>query len=247
MPTLRTRNDVETLAPWNAAPSAGDSSPFKWRPSSSGSLAFVRCAAKKSLRSCWTFGMRTPPPMISTAWRSSTVRFAASRASSMGTVASASTPSAAASSSARASFAAMRQPAAMVCGCTRASMSFSASRSSSPHNTATDVVPSPTSSSCVLAMSTKTLAAALSMCTLRKIVAPSFVTSILWSWLETDCRILSMPLGPSVDFTKSAIAMAPTNDAIRAFSPFSMAASSLMMLSFIVSQAATRARCCAEK
>mmetsp|Transcript_9044 Transcript_9044/g.28280 ORF Transcript_9044/g.28280 Transcript_9044/m.28280 type:complete len:222 (-) Transcript_9044:850-1515(-) len=101
MPTLRTRNDVETLAPWNAAPSAGDSSPFKWRPSSSGSLAFVRCAAKKSLRSCWTFGMRTPPPMISTAWRSSTVRFAASRASSMGTVASASTPSAAASSSAR--------------------------------------------------------------------------------------------------------------------------------------------------
>mmetsp|Transcript_27544 Transcript_27544/g.82416 ORF Transcript_27544/g.82416 Transcript_27544/m.82416 type:complete len:223 (-) Transcript_27544:165-833(-) len=205
MPTLRTRNDVETLAPWNAAPSAGDSSPFKWRPSSSGSLAFVRCAAKKSLRSCWTFGMRTPPPMISTAWRSSTVRFAASRASSMGTVASASTPSAAASSSARASFAAMRQPAAMVCGCTRASMSFSASRSSSPHNTATDVVPSPTSSSCARLSSIICFAAGWDTSTSLKI---AFASLVMTMPPMGSSSILSIARGPSVERTMPATACA---------------------------------------
>ena len=36
---------------------------------------------------------------------------------------------------------------------------------------------------------------------------------------RTDCKILSMPLGPKVVFTKSAIAMAPTNDDMRALSP----------------------------
>ncbi len=29
---------------------------------------------------------------------------------------------------------------------------------------------------------------------------------------DWDCRILSMPLGPSVVFTRSATAMAPTNE-----------------------------------
>lgn len=38
---------------------------------------------------------------------------------------------------------------------------------------------------------------------------------------HADCRILSMPLGPRVLFTKSPTAMAPTKAARRAFSPFS--------------------------
>jgi len=36
---------------------------------------------------------------------------------------------------------------------------------------------------------------------------------------RTDWRILSIPLGPSVVFTKSAIAMAPMKLLIRALSP----------------------------
>src|SRR3954451_5365880 len=36
-----------------------------------------------------------------------------------------------------------------------------------------------------------------------------------------DCRILSIPFGPSVLFTKSPTAMAPTKALRRAFSPFS--------------------------
>lgn len=41
-----------------------------------------------------------------------------------------------------------------------------------------------------------------------------------WTWPAlTDCRILSMPFGPNVGLTKSAIAIAPTNDDILAFSP----------------------------
>ena len=35
----------------------------------------------------------------------------------------------------------------------------------------------------------------------------------------TDCKILSMPLGPSVVFTRSAMAMAPMKALRRAFSP----------------------------
>jgi hypothetical protein len=37
--------------------------------------------------------------------------------------------------------------------------------------------------------------------------------------LLTDCKILSMPLGPSVVLTKSAIAIAPMKDDILASSP----------------------------
>jgi hypothetical protein len=36
----------------------------------------------------------------------------------------------------------------------------------------------------------------------------------------TDCRILSMPLGPKVVFTRSAIAIAPTKEDMRALSPY---------------------------
>lgn len=39
-----------------------------------------------------------------------------------------------------------------------------------------------------------------------------------------DCKILSMPLGPSVVFTRSDTASAPTKDASRAMSPFSSVA-----------------------
>ncbi|KAH3665700.1 hypothetical protein OGAPHI_003888 [Ogataea philodendri] len=82
--------------------------------------------------------------------------------------------------------------------------------------TVTDVVPSPTSSSCTLATLTNTLAAGLSNGIAFKIVAPSLVTNE--SPEEADCKSLSIPLGPKVDFTKSPTAMAPTNDDSRAFS-----------------------------
>ncbi|KAL1836335.1 hypothetical protein VTK73DRAFT_5090 [Phialemonium thermophilum] len=110
----------------------------------------------------------------------------------------------------------------MVCGWILRSTSFSASRSSSAASTATDVVPSPTSSSCTLEMLTSTLAAALSSAMALRIVAPSLVTMISPVDLhEMHCRILSIPLGPSVLFTRSPTAMAPTKAARRAFSPFS--------------------------
>ena len=83
---------------------------------------------------------------------------------------------------------------------------------------------------------TRTFAAALSMCRDFKIVAPSFVTVMLRP-RPVDCSILSLarnrlnvnknnylirgegvfvntiPLGPRVDLTRSAIAIAPINDA----------------------------------
>jgi len=92
--------------------------------------------------------------------------------------------------------------------------SFSASLKSSPARTATVVVPSPTSSSCVFEISIKILAAGLSTKMDYKIVAPSFVTVILFlaCWSPNDCKILSMPFGPRVVLTKSATAIAPTKD-----------------------------------
>lgn len=36
---------------------------------------------------------------------------------------------------------------------------------------------------------------------------------------RTDCKILSMPLGPRVVFTRSAMAIAPMKEERRAFSP----------------------------
>ena len=88
----------------------------------------------------------------------------------------------------------------------------------------TEVVPSPTSSSCTLEMSTSTLAAGLSIMMDFRIVAPSFV--IFTTPPPMGCRILSMPLGPSVVLTRSQMANAPMKEAMRAFSPFSCCAPS---------------------
>ena len=93
------------------------------------------------------------------------------------------------------------------------SMSFSACLINSPAKTATVVVPSPTSSSWVFEMSMMILAAGLSTNTDFKIVAPSLVTvKDLRLFGSTDWRILSMPLGPRVVLTRSAMAMAPIKD-----------------------------------
>ena len=58
------------------------------------------------------------------------------------------------------------------------------------------------------------LAAALSTCIDLRIVAPSLVTlmCLLCGPEPTGTKILSIPLGPSVVLTRSATAMAPTND-----------------------------------
>lgn len=71
-------------------------------------------------------------------------------------------------------------------------------------------------------MSIKIFAAGLSTCIDLKIVAPSFVTliALFLGPEETGTRILSIPLGPKVVLTKSATAIAPTNDDKRAISPF---------------------------
>mmetsp|Transcript_2027 Transcript_2027/g.6707 ORF Transcript_2027/g.6707 Transcript_2027/m.6707 type:complete len:219 (-) Transcript_2027:722-1378(-) len=103
MPTLRTRKDVLTLAPWKAAPNATASSPLRCTESSGTSLLFVRRSARNSLSTAWTRGTRTPPPMISTPSMSSTVMFAAFSASTMGCVATSRTSAAAFSSSGRVS------------------------------------------------------------------------------------------------------------------------------------------------
>ena len=63
-------------------------------------------------------------------------------------------------------------------------------------------------------MSIKILAAGLSTCIDLKIVAPSFVTlmCLFLGPALTGTRILSIPLGPRVDLTRSATAIAPTNE-----------------------------------
>ena len=92
--------------------------------------------------------------------------------------------------------------------------SFSASLRSSPAKTATVVVPSPTSSSWVFEISINILAAGLSTKIDYKIVAPSLVTVIFFLECSSpiDYKILSIPFGPRVVLTKSATAIAPTND-----------------------------------
>mmetsp|Transcript_23904 Transcript_23904/g.66240 ORF Transcript_23904/g.66240 Transcript_23904/m.66240 type:complete len:233 (+) Transcript_23904:995-1693(+) len=122
----------------------------------------------------------------------------------------------------RATFVANLHPAQIVWGWMRACSSIcSASLRSSPQKTATLVVPSPTSWSCTFATSTKTLAAALSSGILLRMVAPSLVTEMDWSLGSIDCKILSMPFGPSVVLTRSEMAMAPINEDKRALEPFS--------------------------
>ena len=63
-------------------------------------------------------------------------------------------------------------------------------------------------------MSIKILAAGLSTCIDLKIVAPSLVTLIclFLGPEEIGTRILSIPRGPRVVLTRSATAIAPTNE-----------------------------------
>jgi len=63
-------------------------------------------------------------------------------------------------------------------------------------------------------MSIRILAAGLSTCIDRRIVAPSFVTLIclFLGPAAIGTSILSIPLGPRVVLTKSATAMAPTKE-----------------------------------
>lgn len=72
-------------------------------------------------------------------------------------------------------------------------------------------------------MSIKILAAGLSTCIDLKMVAPSLVTLMFLfrGPAATGTRILSIPLGPRVVLTRSATAIAPTNDDKRAIYPFS--------------------------
>jgi len=99
------------------------------------------------------------------------------------------------------------QPAIIIYGCILAAINFSASFNNSPASTATVVVPSPTSSSYAFAISTKILAAGLSTCIDFKIVAPSLVTVISYFGpAPVGFKILSIPFGPSVVFTKSLTA-----------------------------------------
>mmetsp|Transcript_2393 Transcript_2393/g.3210 ORF Transcript_2393/g.3210 Transcript_2393/m.3210 type:complete len:209 (+) Transcript_2393:1281-1907(+) len=77
MPTVRTLKAVLRLAARKAAPTAMASSPFRCTPSSISS-------PKKARRLSCSLGVRTPPPISSTAWMSSRARPAARRASSTG-------------------------------------------------------------------------------------------------------------------------------------------------------------------
>jgi hypothetical protein len=73
---------------------------------------------------------------------------------------------------------------------------------------------------------TPTLAAGFSTGTERRMVAPSFVMVIrMLLGSPTDCNILSMPLGPRVVLTRSAMAMAPTKEDMRALEPLKTSAS----------------------
>ena len=97
-------------------------------------------------------------------------------------------------------------------------MSFSKKLSTtlrtSPARIMTEVVPSPTSSSWVLEISINILAAGLSTKIDYNIVAPSLVTVIFFLECSSpiDYKILSIPFGPRVVLTRSATAIAPTND-----------------------------------
>ena len=84
-------------------------------------------------------------------------------------------------------------------------MSSSACSSNAPASTTADVVPSPTSLSVVFAISTSIFAAGCCTSISFRIVAPSFV--IVTSPKEST-SILSIPLGPRLVRTISAIILA---------------------------------------
>mmetsp|Transcript_2586 Transcript_2586/g.5164 ORF Transcript_2586/g.5164 Transcript_2586/m.5164 type:complete len:266 (+) Transcript_2586:1370-2167(+) len=93
IPVLRTLNEVERFAAWNAAPRAAPSSAFTWTLSG--------LPAKYSPRIDWIFGMRCAPPIISTESSCSTVSSALASASSIGVVMRARRPAAFSSKVAR--------------------------------------------------------------------------------------------------------------------------------------------------
>ena len=144
-----------------------------------------------------------------------------------------------ASSACCATLSAKRQPSINTIGWSFSSMSFSASRNNSPASTTTLrfktrtkahlVVPSPTSWSWMRAKSHMIFAAALFTFIDFNMVAPSFVMRsepfvvVTYGdesiYSNTFWMILSIPLGPRVDLTRSATAVAPTKESMRAFDP----------------------------
>gem|GEM_PF-4185048 len=99
----------------------------------------------------------------------------------------------------------MRNPLAMMVGCTSWATRSSASSRSFPTSTQAVVVPSPTSSSCASATSTIILAAGCCTESSCRMVAPSLVMTTSPLGLTS---ILSMPRGPRVVRTAPAIAFA---------------------------------------
>ena len=104
---------------------------------------------------------------------------------------------------ARTSWAAWRKPFMMICGLTSSSIYPFISFSSCAARRTTLVVPSPTSASWARAMSTSVLAAGWTMSRSLRIVAPSFV---ICASPRSFTMSLSIPLGPSVVASVSAIA-----------------------------------------
>ena len=96
-------------------------------------------------------------------------------------------------------------PAMTVVGWMPRSSSPPAFLSSSPANITDAVVPSPTSFSCVFATATIVFALGCSTAILRKMVSPSLV---IVTSPATSTSILSIPLGPNVDFTMFDTAIA---------------------------------------
>ncbi|OPX58776.1 MAG: hypothetical protein A4E30_01431 [Methanomassiliicoccales archaeon PtaB.Bin215] len=109
------------------------------------------------------------------------------------------------SSTSMALLAAMRYPAVMMVGWTLASIRSMDFFNSSPVRTTAVVVPSPHSSSWVLATSTSILAAGCSTSISFNMVTPSLVMTT--SPMEST-SILSIPRGPRVLLTASAMALA---------------------------------------
>ena len=65
-------------------------------------------------------------------------------------------------------------------------------------------------------------------------MAPSLVTDTDWSPWDTFWRILSIPLGPRVVLTMSAMAIAPMKDERRAFSPYIYIVVDVDIVTFVV-------------
>jgi len=89
----------------------------------------------------------------------------------------------------------------MILECMLSSTNVLASFMNSAASSTTEVVPSPTSSSYETDISASALAAGCTILRLFTIVAPSLVIVV-----EFECISLSIPRGPRVDLTQSAMA-----------------------------------------